>query len=541
MLGPVTLVGIGLLPAAGRRVAAGGVGDVAGVTVTDAVAGAFSVAWLFLVLMATIRTVTTVADVDQPATLLVSTSLPNAVVGTIGAELLVFATWLLAPTLLLSAAFAYGAGTGLPVVFAVLAVGIALVTAVPVGFVLGVCVRHLLTVYEPIARYRTPLVIALAVAYVGSIVAGWFDRLTALLFDLLGGSPLGWPGHLLAVGIPNATPSTHAAVGSLVGAVVLLPIVLAMAISLARIHWFAEPARTDDETAADDGTSTPVGVEDDPDDAGDHRGGTTDGRFQGILAIALDRPGLAVSTTAIRRTKRAPVRLLYVAYPLFGALFFAQMVVQAGYLPSYVAILLCVYVVWGTGVLFTLNPLGDLGRALPSVVTSTVTGREVVRGVIVAGTLVAVPVAVVVSLGAGLASPLSLELTAVLLVGTVVGAIASPALAVGVGSLFPRFGSVRVTNNREAVMPSKTAFLVYTLAIALPAASAAIVHVDDAPALIASVASTLLSLLPVLDGTVTVSEGVVAGVAWTALTLGLIAPLAGYRYATRRFDRFTIE
>ncbi|MCU4739957.1 hypothetical protein OB955_10500 [Halobacteria archaeon AArc-m2/3/4] len=516
-LGPMTAVGTWGLSVAGERVAAGSV-DVFGVTIPEILTGVSALVWLGLTLMATLRTTTAVADLDEPACLLLSTSLPNVVVGLIGAEVVRFTSWLLVPVLVLSGAFAYGAGTALPVIFALVLFALVVPSALSVGFVLGIWIRHLITVYEPIARYRTPLFVLVGIVYFGAIATGRFETVTVVLFETLGDSPLGWPGHILLLGIPNVSPTTIPLVGAFVGTAAVTVLAVALGVASARIHWYADPARTDDD-----------------DDAAAER---SSDRLGNLLSYGLERPVRTVTVTAIRRTKRAPVRLLYVAYPLFGAFYIVQDIVQTGTISSFVAVVCCLYVVWGSGVVFTLNPLGDLGRALPAVLTSTVSGRRATTGLVAAGALVAAPIAIVVSLVVGVASPLSLRDTGFLLVGTVLGTIAAPALATGVGTVFPRFGSVKVTNNREAVMPSKTAFAVYTAAIAVPVVAAAVLYADASEPL-AAVATAILSLAPWFD--LTVPATLFARLSWIALPVGLLAPIVSALYAAERFDRYRLE
>lgn len=522
--GPALLVGYLLLPTAGEAVAAGGLGSVDGVTVVEAATGGVALVWLLLVVVATLRTVTNAANLDEPACLLVSTSLRNVVLGVLGTQLLLFALWVLPAVLVLSGLFASGYGSPLPVAIASLVAAALLLTAVPVGFVLGVWIRHLLTTYEPIARYRTPLLVAVAVAYFAAISMGWIDQLVGRTFSLFADSPLGWPGQLLLVAVPDASLSMAPLLGAALGTVLVPLAAVWVATRSVAVHWFADPAQTDDggdEPAAPGGFDDALGrVLDD------------------LPGLGVDRPVRAIAVTSIRRSVRAPVRLLYAAYPLFGAVAFVEEIVQTGTLPTFAAVLLGGYVVWGSGVLFTLNPLGDPGRALPAVLSAPISGREATTGLVLAGALVGVPLAIVVAPIAGFASPLSLEATAALLVGTVVGAVVAPVLATGIGTAFPRFGSVRVTSNREAVMPSKTAFLAYTLALALPAGAAAVLYTDAAPT-VANTASLLLSVLPIAD--VTVPSTAVTAVAIAVLALGVLAPFASFRYATRRFDAFTVD
>ncbi len=527
MLGPVSVFGVLVLSAAGEAVAAGGVGGLGFATPTEIVTGGAAVLWVGIAVMATIRSTTAVADVEKPACLLISTPLRNVVVGLVGAEIALFGAWVAVPTLLLSGAFAYGAGTALPVPAAVAVVAVLLATAVPVGFVVGVWIRHLLTVYEPVARFRTVIGVLAFLVYMGLITTGWFNTITSVVFSVLGDSPLGWPGHLLLVGVPTIDPSPAAAIGALVATAVVVPVVLAAGVASARIHWYADPARTEGGGGEDESATSHEPVDRAP------------GRFESALAPAVSRPAWTVAATALRRTKRAPVRLLYVAYPLFGVFPLAQTVYSTGTLPSYLAVVLSLYVVWAAGAFITLNPLGDLGPALPAVMTSTVSGRASIRGLILAGAGVTAPIGLVVALAAGVASPLSVERTLLLAAGTVVGAVLSPALATGVGTVFPRFGSVKVTNNREAVMPSKAAFALYSLAIALPAAAAAVLA-TDAASLVADVLTALLAFVPAI-GEPTVPAGLITALTWLVLAAGLAAPVVGYRHAVARFDDYRIE
>ena len=123
MVGPITVVGAYLLPELGAQVAHTVTPDEAALA-TEIVTGGVAVGWLFLAFMAAIRAFTTTADPDEPAFLFVSTSLRNTVVGVVAAEILLFAVWIVPPAILLSAAFAHGAGTVLPPLFAALFVAV---------------------------------------------------------------------------------------------------------------------------------------------------------------------------------------------------------------------------------------------------------------------------------------------------------------------------------------------------------------------------------------------------------------------------------
>jgi hypothetical protein len=513
-MGPLLVIGTLLLSTAGEQLASGTVDSADLEPVPGIVSGVTAVFLIGLTVMATIRGFTNVGDVDRPACLLLSTSLRNAALGLVGAELALFALWLAPLALVLSGSFAYGVGTPLPVLTASLVLLLLLLVAVPVGFVVGVCIRHLLTVYEPIARYRTPLLVVLGVAYFAAIALGWIGSITTLLFELLGDSPLGWPGHVLLVGVPGVPFSAGKAVAGVAGVFVIAPVAMLAGFRAAAYHWFADPVQSDE--AAEEIES------------GD--------RLASLLDAAVSTPVRTVTVTAIRRTKRAPIRLLYVAYPLFASTFFIQEIARTGTLPSYGAIALGLYVVWGAGAAFALNLLGDHGPAMESVLISTVSGREVVGGTVLAAAVVGAPVALLVAPVAGFVSPLSAAQTGLLVAGTLVGVVASPVLASGIGSLFPRFGSVRVMNKREAVMPSKTSFLSYTAAIILLSLSAAILYLDGMASSIADLLTAFLTLAPAVSFTVT--PLLVTVVASILLVAGIVAPFLSVWYAIRRFNSY---
>lgn len=485
-------------------------------SIPDVVAGGTAVAILGLAALSTIRTVTSVANPDshEPDYLFISTPLRNVVAGLVLREIALFALWLGPPVAIFSGAFAWGASAPLVPGAALALLCTVLSVAVPLGFVVGIGIRHLLTVYEPIARYRTVLVVLFWVVYFAAVALDWFGNILLVASQAFGDSPLGWPGHLLLAGLPGVQYTLWQATLGVVGAGGAGLGLLAVGVWFAETHWFADPARTADEEEA-----------------------TVESRDRLATVLSgLSQPTRRVAVTTVRRAKRSPIRLAYVAYPLFGGIYLVEQIVRTGTLPATAAVFLALYVVWASGALFTLNILGDRGPALESVLISTVSGRAVVTGTVLAGVLVTLPLAIVVPLAAGLVSPLDTGQTALLTLGTVVGVFVTPLLAAGIGSLFPRFGTVNVTRNKEAVIPSKTAFVLYSLGVGLPLGSVLVLRYDSPPELLASILSALLSLLPGLD--VTVPEATITGVAAVVVVVGVIAPFVSAWDAARRFDGY---
>lgn len=161
------------------------------------------------------------------------------------------------------------------------------------------------------------------------------------------------------------------------------------------------------------------------------------------------------------------MKLQYAAIPAFVLLTPIQQSVETGEVSSVLPALIAIYGAWATGAAFTLNPLGDEGAVLPITLTSGVTGRRLLGGLLFAGTAVGGPLTVLLVVGLGLASPLgglSLLSTAVLAGVLCVGACA---IGVGVGTAFPKFEKTRLSRSRRAIVPGILAFAVYSLVLSI--------------------------------------------------------------------------
>jgi hypothetical protein len=491
-------------------------GSTDGLAVAETVVGGTAVVVLGLIIMTTIRTVTSVANPDnyEPGYLFISTSLRNIVSGLVLREIALFLLWLGPFAIVFSSAFAWGASAPLVPVATLATLPVVLGIAVPVGFVVGTAIRHLLTVYEPVAKYRTFLVVGFWLVYMLAVALNLFDQIFVVFFEVFGNSPLGWPGQLLVLGLPGARPTLWQAPVGVVGGAGIGFMSVGLGVRLADRHWFADPAQSADETETEVGS----------------------GDTFATLLSGLSGPTRRVAVTTLRRAKRAPIRLAYVAYPLFGAVYIVEQIVRTRTLPAFAAVLLAVYVVWASGVLFTLNILGDRGPALDAVLTATVSGRAVVTGTVIAAVLVALPFAIVVPVVAGLLSPLGGTQTALLTGGTLVGSLVTPLLATGIGSRFPRFGAVTVTRNTEAVMPSKTAFVVYSVGIGLPLGCVQVLRSDSLSDMLAGLFSFLFSLLPGVA--VTIPDVAITVIAAVIVAVGAIAPILSVWSAVRQFDEY---
>lgn len=502
--------------AAGEALASGTT-DFAGLSVAAGVRGVFALVWLGFAALTVMRAVGTTATIDEADGLLTTVPVRTVVGGILLAEGLSLGIWLVVPLVAIVGGFAVGAGTPLPVFAASIAVLAVLGTALPAGYIVGLWIRQTLTGYETIARHRTKLVILAGIAYFGLFATGEFETVTTVLFRSLQESPMGWLGDVALLGAPGVDTSIWRALAGFGIAAVGAPVLFRGAVYSATVHWFADPART---TETREATPTPAST----------------GRTDRLLA-ATARPTRAITRVAWLRARRAPIKLLYAAYPLFGLIWIGPEIVQTG-IPWYLPYLAAGSVVWASGVLFTLNPLGDQGPVLPASLTAPVTGGQFVRGHVLAGALVGLP------LSALIVAPIALLVldpaaALALTVATGAGVLAATVLAAGIGVAVPRFGAVKVSGSRTAVMPSKTAFFAYTLVLGSAVVAGLLAFEPDLSAAAATIVSALIAFFTPFSPSIPPAG--LRAFSGAVLVVTLVSPLVAYRFATDRFDRFTID
>ncbi len=471
--------------------------------------------WVGVGLVAAVRASTGVGDLDQPAFVLLGAELRTVLLGNILAEWLRFGIWLLPALTVIGLGASVSLQHPLPVITSV-GVGFWLLSvAVPTGYVLGLTIRHSVTVYRPIARLRLPLLVVGAGVYVLAIVRGWFERAVSYALARLVESPLGWVGEVLWIGLPELSPNTPLLLAGLVVSGVGTIALVWIGERVAFHHWFADP---------------PVPT---------RRQRTYPWRrLEAVLATAVRLPVRTICLTTIRRTRRAPVRALYVSYPMLAGLFVVAESIRIGYVPGVVVVAVCVYIMWGIGALFALNPLGDLAPVLPAVLSSDLRGRDVVGGYTLAGILVGIPITLVVVFGGWSLSPLGGRTIGVLAVAAVAGVFIASAMAVGVGATFPRFSSVRLTRGRRAVMPSKLSFTVFTTTVMVPATALSVLVLPGGETIVEGSAMILAQRAEIEPSAVKSQLRAVLGL---VLLVAILAASFAWRYASRRIDRFALE
>ena len=536
----VVLLAVGALPVVGLGGygaylvgrAGGASAAPAPLSVSSVARGSAAVVWVGLAVLVTVRTVGGRGRLDNDAGLLSMAPVRAVTLGRVLSEAALALAWGVPVAVALAVGYAVGGGGATPLVTLPLAVLATVLSAVPVGVAVGLGLRHVLTRIPLFARHKGALAVLAFLAYFGAIATGTFDTVVGTLFESLQSSPPAWIGDVVLVGLSaDGDPLRAALVLPFVG--VLLVAGVAGATAVGRRHWFADPVLGGDveESAVD------VDV-----DAGDgshaRRREETVGPFDRVeraLSRAVGTATAALVVLAWRRAARAPMKLLYVTYPLFGGVGIVTESVESGEVSAFLPALALLFVAWAGTVVFTLNPLGDQGATLPVTLLSRVDGRRFVAAHVLAGTLVAVPLGTAVVGGLAVAAPLAPRQVGALVVGTPLVVVLGSLFAVGVGVAVPRYDAVTVTRSTEAVVPSLVAFVVHTVYLLLAMAAAAVVY---EPALEPSVAALLSWLLPF---GLAVNVSTVGAAARVGVALALAAPLVSVWYAVCRFGRVTVD
>jgi len=520
--------------ALGRALASGSL-DPSGGGVLTVARGSFGVLWVITVVMFGVRAVGQRGTLTNAEGVLTVVPTAEAYLGLVASEFVYLQVWTLLPAIGAGAGLALGAGTLWPAVGVPLALASAGATAVAAAYALGLGVRHVVTRFPFVARHKNSLIALVFVLYMAVAISGSLNRVVGGLFRPMAASPVGWYADLGLLALPGVTFDPTRAAGAAVASAAFAAVAVAAGTAVARRHWFADPAlagESEDEDHEPAGSDT-SGVADAVTPAT-----TDDDWLARRLETVVDRPTAALAVLAWRRAARAPLKLMYAAYPLFfGTGAFVE-ILQTGEIPVYLPYALLVFVAWAGGVVFTLNPLGDQGSVLAPTILSEVTGRKFVLAHVLAGLVVVVPVGTVLVGAVAVLSPVGTQKTAVLVGLSPVAMVVAAGLSVGIGTAFPRFEATNVTTSMEAVVPSPWAFVLFSAHVLLTAVAAVFVGLEGARSLGATLIGGLISF--VLSTQVSLSPSTLYTVSTVALVVLLLLPALSYRYAVRTFDRYEV-
>ena len=330
--------------------------------------------------------------------------------------------------------------------------------------------------------------------------------------------PLGWDADLFFLGSPMETSigvQTLLAAAFVLGAV---PASFALVVRLAPLYWYASPTETTDDS---DGEES-VTVDATPSERIGRTAGTLSGRS----------PTLRMMRSYLRSARRQPDQFVYLFYYLFPVA--PVLVQQALSAPESFSLTLGASLVllggWFAGGLFCLNPLGSEGTMLSQIVLAKRPAQAFVHARLFLGGALGISFAVAgIGLFAVSHSQIPLLTAGVGLLFASAAIVASAGVALGLGSVLPKFEAVEIFESVETVAPSLVAALIHGVVTVL--------------FLLGAVGVTLAVTLPESPLSVPQKLGAVAGFVVLAgiVTDGsrryAIARLRDYGRETTRTDR----
>jgi ABC-2 type transport system permease protein len=411
---------------------------------------------IIVAFIATIGTLQTYGELEEPTPVLTAVPYREAVWGVLLTNYLSFTGFAALPILAVALAFAVGSGSlvSIPVITGVLLAVV--VFATTAGFVLGQLIKLVTIRVAFVARYKTLIGVLAFVAYFALFATGAFEALFGVDWTVLGATPLGWVTDLALVAIPSSSIGITRPIAATVTLLAGTTLLTWLAVRLSGALWYSDPVRPENEADA-------------PDTGGDRIATASDtptkGLSERLFGGRVSRPTLRIAQKSWRRAYRAPLKLQFAAWPVFCLIAPVQQSFETGEVSTILPISIAIYGAWATGAAFTLNPLGDEGAVLPLTLLSGVRGTQLLRGLVFAGVALGGPVIVLFTVGLGLASPMGVFPA---LVAGAFGAVlctGACAIGAGVGTAFPKFERTRLSRSRTAIVPSIWAFSVYSLVL----------------------------------------------------------------------------
>ena len=478
---------------------------------------ATSVLWVFLTLLLVGDGFGSNGDLDDDGQYLTIRPAADIAGGLLLAAAAKFSVYTIGLGIAAGAGLAAGTGSLFPLLgIAAAAVAIP-ATATAVGYPIGFALKGFARRSEQLGRLATVLGVGIGLGYVTLSVTGELLTVVERLEPVLQSPPVAWFGHLALATTPSAGVD-------LIGALVVLGLVpvlvgggTVLAVPAARYAWLADGARTSTEEEA----KLPS---------------APDSRLDTILAVVCRAPATrGIASTTLRRAIRSPFQFVFVAPPLVAAIVFVEGAVTTGSVPWYVPWFVVWYGAWAAGAVLPLNPLGNQGSTLPTLLTAPARGRHVVNGNVIAAALVGVPLTATAALAAGTLAGSSPTVLVALGVASVAAVAGSAVVATGIGSVYPRFGAVSLDGSRRAVPPSKRAYSLFSATLSLVVVAGAFVADEAARA----VGSILLSRW--LPFGIDVGVETLELLSWIALVGGVVCIAAAYRTAIRRIGDYRVQ
>ncbi len=307
-------------------------------------------------------------------------------------------------------------------------------------------VQYISTIAKILARIAILLsFIAVAttgiIPYIGVTVGSHFEWL-----------PTSWLIDLAALGTP-----TTASVGRAVGITVCVAVIVVtgfLAIeNLATTCWYSSSSAATKKEKSNTNDYTAISL---------HEDALTKALSPLFVPKIVNMPTRRVAQVVLLRLRRAPRRFWFLLGPALA--FMVINMAETAHPMDRLPILCAVAIPWLTGAAFGLNPLGDAGAVLPTMLTS-LSGQEFARGLALPSIIYGLPLTVICTLVASIFSSYTgVEIIGLVVLGgmvTVVTSVVAPAI----GMRFPRFDAIIIGQRRGILPPSLTALTIYTIVI----------------------------------------------------------------------------
>ena len=444
----------GIIREVGRDIAAG---DPA----IDLFATVFVMGWLLFFAFGIISGVGSEGEVDEQDGLFTVRPTKDVAGGLVVYILVGYLPFLVLPTIVGAAGLAVGVGDIWPIV-GVLAAAITLhISAILLGYAVGLFLKGVIRRSPWLSRLKPVLGLTVILGYFWLAFTGSLWPLVTDAASFLEATPLGWFGDLSLVTTPGGGATVTHAIGIIVLTVAVIPIFLLIIVRAGEYAWFVARGAEESIESSRDYTT--------------HQSSTGErlNRNLARLGVAPSTRGIAV--VVLIRGYRAPLQLAFVIVPFIFLIPVLDPVIRTGLVPDWMPWVVMLYGAWAAGVGFPLNILGNQGASLPRLLTSPVGGRPVLHGYLLASVIVFAPLTLILSMGTGVLAERPSSTLLLLAVGSVIAVLAGCILGAGIGSLFPRFSSIELTGNTEAVLPSKTAFVLYSFLAVLLSSSVGII------------------------------------------------------------------
>lgn len=289
------------------------------------------------------------------------------------------------PVLGVALGFAIGIRSPATALMIIVAVAGFVAFSLLVGFVLGLSAGPIAEQLPFIRRYRRVFsLVAYLLPTIVALAVFWGVVPLASVIRWLRTLPFGWFIDLGLLGVPGVQSGFLRGVGALCFVVLGCPLFVLVTARLAKFHWYAEPVSP--KTTQHSQALVNAGI------------------AERLFGNIVSQPTLTVARKTWLYERRVPAGLLSATIVVYIPILVGIYVLKTGKIPTIAPMLLAFAGAWGTSFVFGINLLGKEYPVLPMTLTA-ITGRQFVRGIVLAGVAVGATVTTLITLIVGLVSP----------------------------------------------------------------------------------------------------------------------------------------